>query len=86
MKAVARLTSKRQITLPKRVRQALGVDQGDGIEFDVQGERVIVRGVKPKRSSSGFLHRLLPRKWRPPTVEKMDEGIGRVMRRKHAHR
>lgn len=40
--ATATITSKGQITLPKAVRQALGVDAGNRIAFDVRGDDVIV--------------------------------------------
>ncbi|MCX7232027.1 MAG: AbrB/MazE/SpoVT family DNA-binding domain-containing protein, partial [Burkholderiales bacterium] len=34
---VATLTSKGQITLPKPIRQALGVDFGGKVAFDLRG-------------------------------------------------
>lgn len=39
---VATITSKGQITLPKPIRQALGVDYGGKVAFDLQGSQVIV--------------------------------------------
>ncbi|WVN42070.1 type II toxin-antitoxin system PrlF family antitoxin [beta proteobacterium MWH-UniP1] len=39
---VATITSKGQITLPKAIRQALGVDYGGKVAFALQGSRVIV--------------------------------------------
>jgi antitoxin PrlF len=39
---VATLTSKGQITLPKSIRQALGVTLGGKVAFELQGSRVIV--------------------------------------------
>jgi antitoxin PrlF len=42
---VATLTSKGQITLPKPIRQALGVDAGGKVAFDLKGGRVIVTRV-----------------------------------------
>ena len=39
---VATITSKGQITLPKAIRQALGVDYGGKVAFDLQGSQVIV--------------------------------------------
>ncbi len=39
---VATITSKGQITLPKPIRQALGVDYGGRVAFDLRGSRVIV--------------------------------------------
>jgi antitoxin PrlF len=42
---IATLTSKGQITLPKPIRQALGVDVGGKVAFDLEGERVTVTRV-----------------------------------------
>lgn len=39
---VATITSKGQITLPKTIRQALGVDYGGKVAFDLRGSQVIV--------------------------------------------
>ena len=39
---VATLTSKGQITLPKAIRQALGVDAGGKLAFDLRGGEVVV--------------------------------------------
>ena len=39
---VATLTSKGQITLPKPIRQALGVDIGGKVAFDLRAGEVIV--------------------------------------------
>jgi antitoxin PrlF len=39
---VATLTSKGQITLPKSIRQALGVNTGGKVAFDLRGGEVVV--------------------------------------------
>jgi antitoxin PrlF len=39
---VATLTSKGQITLPKSIRQALGVDTGGKLAFVLRGSQVVV--------------------------------------------
>ena len=39
---VATITSKGQITLPKSIRQALGVDYGGKVAFHLRGSQVIV--------------------------------------------
>jgi antitoxin PrlF len=42
---VATITSKGQITLPKPIRQVLGVDLGGKVAFDFTGDSVIVTRV-----------------------------------------
>lgn len=56
---VATITSKGQITLPKPIRQALGVDYGGKVAFDLLGSQVIVTRVEDPihedSAVSGFL-------------------------------
>ena len=42
MDAAAKVTSKGQVTVPKAVRDALGIKEGDGIVFRVEGNRAIL--------------------------------------------
>jgi len=39
---ITTLTSKGQITLPKPIRQELGVDTGGKVAFDLRGSEVVV--------------------------------------------
>lgn len=43
---IATLTSKGQVTLPKSVRQLLGLDAGGKIAFDVRGGEIVVSRVE----------------------------------------
>ncbi|MDP9074024.1 MAG: AbrB/MazE/SpoVT family DNA-binding domain-containing protein [Actinomycetota bacterium] len=42
MDTAARITSKGQITVPKVVRDALGIKEGDQVVFRVEGNRAIL--------------------------------------------
>lgn len=42
MDVAARLTSKGQVTLPKAVREALGLEAGDQVVFRVEGRRAVL--------------------------------------------
>ncbi len=42
MDTAARVTSKGQVTLPKAVRDALGIKQGDEVVFRVEGRRAVL--------------------------------------------
>lgn len=44
----ATLTSKGQITLPKPIRQALGVDVGGKLVFELRGSEVVVTRANAK--------------------------------------
>lgn len=42
MEATARITAKGQVTIPKAVRDALGVREGDALVFRVEGGRAVM--------------------------------------------
>lgn len=43
----SRVSSKGQITLPKAVREALGVKPGDTLVYDLEDDQVRIRRVEP---------------------------------------
>ena len=76
------LTSKGQTTLPKAVREALGLKSGDRLRYFISGDTV--RLVRPKSliEMSGCL---AGRYAGPPvSIEEMDEGVARHLAEKHA--
>ena len=44
---VSKLSAKGQVTIPKEVREKLGVEPGDGIGYEVEGDAVRIRRVDP---------------------------------------
>jgi AbrB family looped-hinge helix DNA binding protein len=40
--AAAKMTSKGQVTIPKAVRDALGIKQGDEVVFRIDGNRAVM--------------------------------------------
>ena len=42
MDAAAKMTSKGQVTVPKVVRDALGIEAGDEVVFRVEGNRAVM--------------------------------------------
>jgi antitoxin PrlF len=42
MDAAAKVTSKGQVTVPKAVRDALGIREGDEVVFRVEGSRAVL--------------------------------------------
>ena len=42
MDVAARVTSKGQVTVPKAVREALGVNAGDALIFRIEGNRAVI--------------------------------------------
>jgi AbrB family looped-hinge helix DNA binding protein len=66
MDAAAKVTSKGQITVPKVVRDALGIDVGDEVVFRVEGDRPSTLPTHRIRSARlKFVdHRLGVERWR----------------------
>jgi len=44
---ISRVSSKGQVTLPKKVREAIGVGPGDAVVYDVSEGVVTLRRVEP---------------------------------------
>jgi antitoxin PrlF len=80
--ALAKLTSKGQITIPKSVRDSLRLNVGDKVEFIVtEGQEALLRPITKKVDDVfGRLHR--PGR-KPVSIEKMNAGIKRKIRERH---
>jgi AbrB family looped-hinge helix DNA binding protein len=84
--AHSKLTAQGQISVPARVRRKLGVGPGSVLEWDEEGEKIVVR--RAGRYTSEDVHRALfpHRAPRPRTLEEMKEGVRRYVRGRHARR
>ena len=83
--AHSKLTAQGQISVPATVRRTLGVGPGSVLEWDDDGEKVVVRRVG--RHTSEDIHRALfltpPR---PRTLAELTEGLRRNVKRRRASR
>lgn len=83
--AQSKLTAQGQISVPARIRQRLGLGPGSVLEWDEDGDRVVVR--KAGRYTSEDIHRaLFSRTPRRRTVAEMKQGIRRYIKARHASR
>jgi AbrB family looped-hinge helix DNA binding protein len=75
--ASATLTSKGQVTLPKSVRERLGVETGDRLEF-IESEQgfLVVAATRDIRTLKGIVGR--PKK--PVTLDDMNNAIEKMGR------
>lgn len=76
----ATLTSKGQITIPKEVREALGVEAGDRLEF-VEQERGVYKVIAATRDVRA-LKGLVPKPPRPVSIDDMKASIRKAQSRK----
>jgi AbrB family looped-hinge helix DNA binding protein len=83
--ARSKVTAQGQISVPAEVRRRLGVGPGSVLEWEEDGERIVVRRVA--RYSSEDVHRaLFPKPPRPRKLDELKEGVKRYVRDRHARR
>jgi antitoxin PrlF len=82
--AHSKLTAQGQISVPAEVRRRLGLAPGSVLEWDADGEQIIVR--RTGRYSSKDIHKALFPKGPPKrrSIAEMKQGIRRRMRARHA--
>jgi AbrB family looped-hinge helix DNA binding protein len=84
--AQSKLTAQGQTSVPVEVRRKLGIGPGSVLEWDEQGETIVVR--RAGRHTSEDVHRAVfphgpPT---PRTLEQLNAGLRRHLRRRHARR
>jgi AbrB family looped-hinge helix DNA binding protein len=84
--AHSKLTAQGQISVLADVRKKLGIGPGSILEWDEDGDRIVVR--RSARFTSEDIHRALFPKQPPEsrTIDEMKEGIRRRARERYARR
>ena len=83
--AHSKLTAQGQISVPATVRRKLGVGPGSVLEWDDDGEQVVVR--RAGRYSSEDVHRsLFPVAPTPKSLSAMKAGVRRYIKGRRAGR
>jgi AbrB family looped-hinge helix DNA binding protein len=84
--ARSKVTAQGQISVPTEVRRRLGIGPGSVLEWNEEGERIVVR--RSARYSSEDIHRaLFPQQApRSRTLDELKQGIRRHVRERHARR
>lgn len=83
--AHSKVTAQGQISVPAEIRRRLGIGPGSVLEWDEDGEHIIVR--RAGRYSFEDVHQALFRK--PPksrTPAEMKEGVRRSIKQRYARR
>ena len=84
--AQSKVTAQGQISVPVKVQRKLGIGPGSVVEWEEEGDAVIIR--KAGRHRSEDIHRAIFPQEIPASkkVEEFDEGVRRYMKKKHARR
>lgn len=82
--AQSKLTAQGQISVPAEVRRRLGVGPGSVLEWDADGDQVVVR--RKGRYSSQDIHKVLFPGGAPKrrSLTELKQGIAKSMRARHA--
>lgn len=83
--AHSKLTAQGQISVPAEVRRRLGIGPGSILEWEEDGERIVVR--RAGRFSSEDIHRaLFAETPSAKTLQELKAGISKHVKRRHARR
>ena len=84
--AQSRVTAQGQISVPAKVRRKLGIGPGSVLEWDEEGDVVVVR--KAGRYTSEDIHRAIFPRGTPASkkLEDFDKGVRRYIKKKYARR
>jgi AbrB family looped-hinge helix DNA binding protein len=84
--AQSKVTAQGQISVPAEVRRKLGIGPGSVLEWDEEGDAVVVR--KAGRYSSEDIHRAIFPQEKPAVkkLEEFDKGVRQHIQKKHARR
>lgn len=81
----SRVTAQGQISVPAEIRRKLGIGPGSVLEWEEEGDRVIVK--RAGRYTSEDIHRaVFARTPKAKSADEMNRGIAGHMRKKHARR
>jgi antitoxin PrlF len=79
----SKVTAQGQISVPAEIRRKLGIGPGSVLEWEQEGDRVVVR--KAGRYSSEDIHRaVFAEPLKPRSLEDLKQAVGRYVRVKHA--
>ena len=78
MTVAAKITSKGQITLPKKVRDLLHLREGDVVVFKQEDDKIVIKPTQSLQDYKGYLMR----RARPADVDTVREAARKYVGRK----
>ena len=86
MAETSTMSSKGQVVVPKRVREALQANSGARIGFELKGDRALIFVLRKKTARPGDGYGLLRSRGRNVALGSWDTEMGVALRREHARR
>jgi AbrB family looped-hinge helix DNA binding protein len=84
--ATSRITAQGQISVPLEVRKKLGLTPGSTIEWDAEGDKVVVKRLGKYTFEDAHKALFPDGPPKPRTLEELKAGIAGYIRAKHARR
>jgi len=81
----SKVTAQGQISVPAEIRRKLGIGPGSVLEWEQDGEQVVVRRAG-RYSSEEIHHALFTQTPEPRSEEELRQSISRHLRAEHARR
>jgi AbrB family looped-hinge helix DNA binding protein len=82
--AQSKVTAQGQISIPARIRQKLGIGPGSVLEWDEEGETIIIRRVG-QYSFEDVRKALFPKRAPPEkTLDELKQGIRQHVKKRYA--
>ncbi len=81
--ATSKVTAQGQISVPVEVRRKLGIGPGSVLEWDQEGDKILVRRAG-RYSSEDLHHALFDAPPAPHTLEELKAGIRTHIKSRHA--
>jgi len=83
--AHSKLTAQGQISVPAEIRRRLGIGPGSVLEWDEDGDAIIVRRAT-RYTSQDVHHAVFAQSPTRRTLEELKVGVRRQIRKRHASR
>ena len=74
--SVTKVTRNYQITIPAEVRKALGINEGELLEVNLEGDKIVIQKLKRRRKRLKLGRNITPEEIEESIEEGMEECMG----------
>ncbi len=73
---ITKVTRNYQITIPAEVRKALGINEGELLEVNLEGDKIVIQRLKKRRKRLKLGRNITPEEIEESIEEGMEECMG----------
>ena len=74
--SITKVTRNYQITIPAEVRKALGIKEGELLEVNLEGDKIVIQRLKKRRKRLKLGRNITPEEIEESIEEGMEECMG----------